>query len=196
MAGISHFLIFVTQTRATVKGETIKHVECERCAFKYAYRLRRTAEGKATSFIIPDKNAAVNKAEEQLKRMLEGDCDPVPCPTCGWYQRSMVRRVKHQSYRGMVRIGQILLVLSVIVGIMGGLVALLGRDFVDPRWPSASVLYGLAGVALALGICLPVTKVLLAWLHDPNGQDEDIRKQLGQTLACGKGASGAGDTRA
>src|SRR6266446_6483361 len=186
MAGISDILVLVVQARVTAQDTTIKEFQCEQCAFKYVYRLVRAAEGKATSFIIPNKDAAAKKANDKLKRMLRTDCDPVPCPACGWYQGPMVRLLKQQRFRGLVWAGQFVFVLSVVLGGLGLLVAVLGSDFVDPHWPSASVLYGLAGVALALGICLSATKYVLGWWHNPNDQDMAVRTQRGQALACSK----------
>src|SRR5437870_1925541 len=87
------FFLF-PEAKATATGAWITIVFCEHCGFAYAYWLQRSIYGVATSFLIPDEVAAQAVARQNLYRALIQDCDPVPCPACGLYQRRMVRQLK------------------------------------------------------------------------------------------------------
>ena len=76
---------------------------------------------------------------------------------------------------------------------MGFIVGALGPDFVDPRAPSPRFFYLLAAAALALSILLPFTKYILSQNCDPNGEDIDARKRLGQARAVSKADSDVSD---
>jgi hypothetical protein len=116
MSWASLIHLVVVQSRATAEGAAVKEVECELCGFHYVYRLQRTAEGIATRLFLTDQDATAQKAHAKLQRMLEEDCDPVPCPTCGWYQAAMVLHIRRQRYHRLLRAGPVLLLTALGLG--------------------------------------------------------------------------------
>src|SRR5262249_57077709 len=86
-------VVFWTKYTATLHGQTLKLVPCENCSTEYVYVLEREGSGYGTSlYMLNDEGAlghAKSAAEDTLQSYLENDFDPVPCPTCGHYQRYM-----------------------------------------------------------------------------------------------------------
>src|SRR5947209_6173851 len=85
-------VVFWTKYTATLNGRVLKLVPCENCSTEYVYVLEREGSGVGTSVYLSNPDApdhAESAAEETLRAYLENDFDPVPCPVCGHYQRSM-----------------------------------------------------------------------------------------------------------
>src|SRR5438445_532876 len=82
----------------TKTGSVAKFVTCEGCGYEYVYILSRKSIGKALSIYALHNQEASNRSQRNadlhLQRLLAKSCDPVPCPQCGWYQESMVRRAR------------------------------------------------------------------------------------------------------
>jgi hypothetical protein len=174
-----------TTAYATATGTTVKHVQCEACGFEFVYQLRRTVHGRATSFLIPDHQAAWVQANENLRHALATACDPVPCPLCGWLQRPMVRRARQLKYRRLWLVSLLLVVAAAILGAAGAIVLALTHQQSGPiPWP-AGVLFLLAGAALAAAPVV-LLKFILAWSYDPNDGDVESRIELGCSCAVGK----------
>jgi hypothetical protein len=95
----------------------------------------------------------------------------------------MVRRLKRQRHRNLLRIGLVLLPLSVVLAAVGILLAPLPGDAATLQSLAASVVLGLAGAALVLGISLPMAKYISGWCYDPNSEEEVIRRRSGQAPA-------------
>jgi hypothetical protein len=142
-------------------GTVNKRNSCERCGHDYAYRMTRRASGDA-----------------RLRRELERDCDPVPCPSCGWYQTQMVTYLRHQRYGRFFRAALIFLPLSLVIFVADVVSNLRRRG----SWPPIDELVFYASlVAVA-----PATLLLLFFLvrnFDPNREDAEARKRLGQARA-------------
>jgi hypothetical protein len=96
----------------TARGSAVKTVRCEACHCQYAYRLSREAVGTSSDFLVADAQAAKQNASDELRKLLERECDPVPCPTCGWYQRNMVRRARQLRYRPLGIATEVLFVIT------------------------------------------------------------------------------------
>src|SRR5262245_37411192 len=92
---------------ATVHGAVDKHVTCESCNGQFAYVLERAATGSALNVfnICTDRfihERATRRAAKNLTIALEHEEDFVACPTCGWYQTSMVRAKKRRRFRNVL----------------------------------------------------------------------------------------------
>ena len=74
-ADCSHEGIFVA------RGSRPMAVTCERCGHHYKYRMDREGTG-------PTEEAAV----ENLRTLLEQECDVVPCPACRQLDRKMIKQ--------------------------------------------------------------------------------------------------------
>jgi hypothetical protein len=177
-------------TRATRRGGTIKEATCEQCGYEYVCLLQRTSQGEVTRFLHRDYETAEVEAENNLARMLAKAIDPVPCPACGWYQRPMIRCAKKLKYRGLFKVSLYLLPIGVIVGFIGMVVAgIYGLDRDAQLTPETLfvLLPAILGVlCVVLALVLPVVKVILSWIYDPNADDSDVRMELGRSRAIGK----------
>ena len=82
-----------TKYTMTLKNKVWKKVACECCDEIYHYQAEREASGEGSSFLWLDNDGAKHRAEKaalkKLNHKLEVAIDPVPCPSCGWYQRNM-----------------------------------------------------------------------------------------------------------
>ena len=99
-----------TRYTMTLKNKVWKNVACECCEEIYHYQVEREASSEASSFLWLDNDGAKHRAEKEaskkLNHKLEVAIDPVPCPSCGWYQRNMctILRLKYFMW-GTVFIG-------------------------------------------------------------------------------------------
>jgi len=89
--------------------------------------MEREAMGDATSLFYLDNQGAqeraLNKAQDDLRRQLEKDCDAVPCPACGWYQEHMRPAVGRQYRPWLAVVGACLLCAGLLLVIAFGLFA-------------------------------------------------------------------------
>jgi hypothetical protein len=90
-----HILLEVLKTRVARCGTVRKQVICENCNARYGYDMRRTVTLAGFSTAA----ALEQQAEARLQQRLYHECEAVPCPGCGWYQRDMVSRLR----RGYLR---------------------------------------------------------------------------------------------
>lgn len=187
MAFPSFYLLgyLFAEARATVTGTTIKDVRCESCGFEYVYQLSRTAQGRSTSFLVPDHATIEARARANLRQELKNSCDPVPCGVCGWYQRAMVQRARQLKYRRLLVAGGLLCFLAILLCAQ----ASIAWSIAEPAdFPIAAALSGAAGTALMLGLGLPVLRLALCQLYDPNTEDVESRKARGRERALNKEA--------
>jgi hypothetical protein len=86
------FLIvqWLVETKVTRSGSVLKKVRCENCTLDYEYEMHRTVKLHADAA----KDELARRAELRLQRQLDEECDLVPCPYCGWYQRHMIERAR------------------------------------------------------------------------------------------------------
>jgi hypothetical protein len=180
--------VFWTEYTATAHGRKLKFVSCENCSTEYVYVLEREAVGAGTSvYLLNDEGAASHAraaADDTLTSVLENDFDPVPCPSCGHYQRHMFPKLVGNTGLG-VRI------LLVVVSAIGCLVVVsaLHRSVTYLQQPNDQgfgkmvtawavlVLLGLTGIALSI-----INKVKIRRFN-PNVGDQQARIALGQSRA-------------
>jgi hypothetical protein len=171
------------EAKSTATGGTIKTVTCEHCASEYVYWLQRSICGEAAGFLIPDKVAARAVARQNLCRALAQDCDPVPCPACGLYQRQMVQQLKRLRHQKLLVLGEHLLPLSVILGVIGLVIVVVADGVGNLVAIVGWGMLGFAGLALLLGISLPIVRFVSGCCLDPNSTDEDLRRIIAQARA-------------
>jgi hypothetical protein len=180
------FPIHIEQFLATAKGREFKFVGCENCRIEYVYLLARVAEGTANTVMFIERaetqELAISRADAELRRSLSLGQDPVPCPSCGWYQQSMVPLVRAAYMAWMRFVGILILYLAVLVIAIAAFAFLDAwlRDDASSRgwsllWDAACL--GYVGVAL-----IAVRKYLATWVQ-PNESDTEKRKDLGRRLA-------------
>ena len=169
---------------ATAKGREFKAVTCENCRVEFVYVLARAAEGWATGVMLLDADApdrAARRADAELRGALARGEDPVPCPSCGWYQQSMVPLVRAQ-YRGWMSVtGAFLLYAAALVAVPGALSWAFSADPAAARAAASFVRAGAVAAACGGGLIL-ARRVLAAGVH-PNDGDPEARRELGRRLA-------------
>jgi hypothetical protein len=178
------FIPYAQTYTATMRGRVLKSVTCEQCRAEYVYSMEREAVGQGTSLLFLDNEGASGRAssdaERTLQRTLEQDCDPVPCPTCGWYQIPMVALLRKQHHSWMVWAGGLLLIASLVDGIIFYL------NMVDIRGgnPTARTITGaILLVAIPMGLGFFLLRRILAAQFDPNLSDVNTRKQIASDRA-------------
>lgn len=169
---------------STAKGRVFKAVTCEDCQVEFVYLLSRQAEGYATTVLGWDmegtSECATARARAELQRLLARDQDPVPCPTCGWYQQAMIPLVR-AAHRGWMRfVGGLLLYLGVILVALAGL-SQFSKERAH-RAMAASVLEAAAGLA-GIGCGLILVRKFLAGRLQPNEIDREKRLERGHQRA-------------
>jgi hypothetical protein len=168
----------------TARGQEFRAVTCENCRGEYVYLLSRRAEGWATGVMFLDADAperAARQAEAELRRTLDRDQDPVSCPSCGWYQQSMIPLVRRQHRFWMGVVGAFLLYIAALLTVVGAAGWVAYKDRAVARgW--ASFLEAGLGVAV-IGCGLVLTRRALAAGVRPNDGDPEPRKELGRRLA-------------
>jgi hypothetical protein len=182
---------YAREYTAHLSGATLKSVRCERCHAEYVYRMERDGSGSGTSLLFLDNQGARDRAAQQAADELGGrlrrECDAVPCPACGWYQRAMIDALRRDHRGWMQDTGLVLLAVSVI----GLTVAYVNWLPNFPHGPVApwlvpwSLIGGvIAGVA---GVGLLVARVKLAERYDPSANDPWARIAAGRSRAVLKG---------
>jgi hypothetical protein len=174
--------------KATVQGREAKPVHCEQCGFDYVYVMERSAQGHGTSFLCLDdtgaRQRALAAAQSRVDWSLRWDCDPVPCPACGHYQRHMVPAAARLRYRWMGKLALWLFLLGCLLVLPGLWMYGLGVQGDDAfqaavgRWILAA-----AGTAALAGPVLVGTNALRCRAYDPNSEDVARRIAAGRERA-------------
>jgi hypothetical protein len=88
---------------STATQAAIKVVECEHCQCQFAYQMIRRYSGEGYSPYSVDnagaRNRAVNKAQGLALAAIHQHEDPVACPGCGRYQRTMIDKNRARFWR-------------------------------------------------------------------------------------------------
>jgi hypothetical protein len=167
--------------KATAIAETLKLVECENCHVEYCYILRDTGIGEEHStFGLFNKQAeAISKsiAEEKLRTALRDGFDAVPCPSCGRYQKYMVREYSKRRFARWQVLGKKLLTW------FAGVVLASLPIYILFGWILFWLCFAAGDVLGVLGmICLLKYYFALARV-DPNRQDEAERLKIARERA-------------
>lgn len=163
-------LIYVSkQFTAAATGSVFRTVHCERCSQPYAYELARVGIGRGAAPYYINQSGAQKRADraakKDLAKRLSRDEEAVPCPACGWIQDSMVRSIRSQKYRGLVRLVSIGLPAILAILFFAGLFTYLDR-YAKPGQliPILQLAVGAVTVAVAI---LAFRSFLLSRI-DPN----------------------------
>jgi hypothetical protein len=163
----------------TVKlsGTSIKEVVCANCRTTYAFAVKRTVEGYATSLYNADDEGAAKRATENaqanLKSALENAIELAPCPNCGAYQPAMIAFLKNAHLKWLYLPAAAFLVAGVFAG------------FLTYVQSSSVAMYSAAALILA-GVGLIGFRLRAASTVDPNAGDPKERIALGQRLVLFK----------
>ncbi len=154
------------------RGRAAKQVTCEECGAEYVYLLEREAVGEGSSPFFLDKRGAerraAKRAERELARKLEAECDVAPCPKCGRIQADMVRMAKGERLRWLIPLG-------LIVGGLGVLLAVLNV------WvPEAEIPWSLIAPVAGLGAAVLLARFAVVSATDPNDAHVEQRLALAQ----------------
>jgi len=73
-----------------------------------------------------------------LQKQLDADCDPVPCPKCGWYQEDMIKKIRrdHRVWIYWVGVG------AIFAMVICGAFAYMMLESDQPRWVGWSFVVG------------------------------------------------------
>jgi len=152
-------------------GQVEKSIRCERCNCQYGYVVYRRAIGRGTYPIWGRKEKAIHaansKAEIEVQKLLKRAIEPVPCPSCGWLQSTMVREMRRRFARWMIGAGVVALVVFLLTA---GVIYLSKID--NRRSMSAGTRTLIAdAIALAMALCAGsiAARYALTFLIDPNG---------------------------
>lgn len=172
--------------QATARGSALKQVNCEECESEYFYIVQRAATGRGTSPLMLFNQGAAAHAEAQaaaeLNASLDRAVDLVPCPKCGRFQSNMVQKAQRRRHRWMFIVG---LTLTITVGTVGGLLAFANHKNAEKGWNFApSPLFEICvGLTFALGVAILIGRPIISRRFDPNTQDVEERRLLGQSRA-------------
>jgi hypothetical protein len=167
-------VIVTTTYTASVSGTTAVAVRCEECGEKYYYQLSRVAYGQASAMYgigrEEAKRQATRNAKRRLRRALEEDIDPVPCPECGWYQEKMLPLLRQGRLRWLTHVAGGCLVGGIVlfVSLMFFMWAAHEKKVPDPPDWVAWAWVGLAGLVLLAAPVLVVSRIVLNRLYDGN----------------------------
>jgi hypothetical protein len=108
-----------TKYITAVRGAVWKFVWCARCQERYAYLLELEATGEDHDLLFLDGKGSAERARTQAEQNLlqkSRNCVlPVPCPSCGWYQDDMSKKLREEaSINGVQIAGLVIAVLSLI----------------------------------------------------------------------------------
>jgi hypothetical protein len=102
--------------QADVTEAAQKIVECEKCGIRYVYTMWRTGVGREISILHLENEQAKRLAEEYARKnvaeTLAAECEPVPCPKCGWFQAPMIERAKEIFRLSVWRLGVVMLAIG------------------------------------------------------------------------------------
>ena len=130
------------------------------------------------------RERAQASAEALLEKRLGRECEPVPCPDCGHYQRHMLDRAARLRFGWLAKTGLYLLLLSVPFGVVTVVIHAIANQRPAPGQELVATIFAsLFGACLAAGVLLPLGRVYCGWRYDPNGLDVDLRLRIGRDLA-------------
>jgi hypothetical protein len=164
---------------AEVRGTAEKSVHCEGCGAAYSYTLERLGQGREVSILHLENDQARQLAREyaeaDLATRLQNECDPVPCPGCGWYQAAMLDRARSGFGQRAMQFGTSLLVVGAALLVLAWMGERAGRP-VAPLAP-------LAGLGLAVGGAVLYFRWEGKRKYDPNSAPVAERLAAGQARA-------------
>ena len=198
--GMIPVVVFWTEYTATLNGRVLKLVPCENCSTEYVYVLEREGTGVGTSvYALNDEGArdnAASSAGESLREYLANDFDPVPCPTCGHYQRYMFPKLYETKSLWGAAAKLVLLALGCLdtACALSWSVAYLQQPNDHGFW-RVVLAWSLLAVLVLIGIGLTAIECSKAGRFDPNVEDQQARINKGRVRAVTRSEFDAGQQR-
>ena len=156
---------------AAVQGAVWKFVSCAHCQQRYAYLLELEATGEDYDLLFLDQEGSAErarvKAEQNLLQKSRNIVLAVPCPTCGFYQDDMSRRLKEEALINPLQIAGVVIAALSLVPLAFGI----------------PYIWVLTIVLAVTGLTLVTWGYVLAFRFDPNADDPEPRKALGRRYA-------------
>lgn len=87
-------LLAAFEESVELTGVTRKQVNCEHCSTVFEYDMTRNVLMRG----LRSEEALETVGRTKLSRILEAECDPHPCPGCGYYQQDMVRKLRRNAF--------------------------------------------------------------------------------------------------
>lgn len=155
---------------ATIGGERIEAVVCEKCATAFFYAFSRVGVGNASAPYFIGQGRATHRAaasaERDLGRQLERDAETVPCPTCHWINADLVAR--HRRYRYRRLNGYIAAVIGCAVVISPFLGMTLSEFYPAPSAVPKIAAGALVGLAVVVAVVMVFIRSRWRGAIDPN----------------------------
>lgn len=172
---------------ATVRGSAVRAVRCENCQTEFVYVVSRQGLGYGVSLLYLDNAGAQDRARTQANAELRWELargqEPVPCPGCGWYQRSMIPLLRRAHRHGMTIAGAFFLYLAALLLVLS-VAAWFGGN--PGKWESARSFAEVCGWVTSIGFGLILTRKVLARRLRPNEGAPEARMELARKLAMRK----------
>jgi hypothetical protein len=182
LGGAAHAAARSARATASVPGKATKVARCEACGRSYAHELKRIGHGQADGQTESSYSLARQRAEADLRHLLEIGIEVIPCPACGWYQSNMIPKARRRHRRWIAYVGQCLTIGLIPVAIIGGIINGSHEKQVNTPLPWPIFVAGLVCL-FAVGIGMFIWKYKLAQTYDPNDEDVEARKRYGQSRA-------------
>lgn len=179
------FFYYWNNVYVTFTASEVQKYRCERCGDAYCFEAVATATGKGHSpFMLDDEEAArraQRRARSRARRVVRTWHYPVPCPSCGWYQRAMLNGMRRRLYTWMRTVAVVAVLLAApafLAGAAAGAAARTGRA-ADPLVGGAC-----AGLCLLVGLVFFIGLVIRRRRFDPNQRTPAAtRIALGRDMA-------------
>jgi hypothetical protein len=145
-------------------GDRVVRVECDKCACEYFYLLTRIGVGAGTSSYGLNNASVARSAQKQSQRDLERrltlEAELVPCPSCNWINKDLVRGFRRGRYRKMG-------VFAAGLGFAGTICSLIVAWFlyIGPPSDRVALPYFLVGGPLLFALFVAGTFLLRTWLR-------------------------------
>jgi hypothetical protein len=189
------FVIQALLTRHEDNGQLERTIHvgvlCEQCGRPYGYALTRSVGVQTTRAVWESVEAArktaFRQARRSLDRILDRECDPVPCPECGWLQKKMLTAARREHFGALPWSATFAFILAGIVLFLLLAYTILVEDLAlkPARWgPEGAAGLGLSFVLLLLcgGGAWLVHRVRRMWF-DPNSIPVEERIERGRERA-------------
>ena len=169
----------------SVTATVPRFVLCEICGVEYVYLSVRSGTGTASNPLwlagaAADREAR-ERAESSLQEALASGLDPIPCPNCANYQRSMMPAARIVHFYRLRRYSLYVALFSLPPLFFFWMV----YKYLSQGWLASLVLAGCILIPLsAVGAFLYGT--IAAAKFDPNSLPHNVRLEIGQRLAVTK----------
>ena len=166
----------------TATGSAPKLVHCESCSGDYVYFATVAAQGEGFSPLFLAGQAATDEAEHRAKAKLAEELakavQPIPCPTCGWYQHDMVAPARELRYAKKMWLCKVFGGFSVVMILPFLLLASPGGGHMIPAWGVM-----LSATPAAAFAALFAFFARQSSRFDPNSVPQPERMRVGKTYA-------------